>query len=112
VTIDIDAVPTMRLIGTPAGDAVPRRRHEVRGHYCHNAEAHDYARIAGCQHEWLAADAFWEPLRGTRISDANHWVCDACGGHRWWQRTHKRGDESRGTVMHGGYNVTSEGLKR
>ena len=60
ITIDLDAVPTMRLLGTPEGDAIPRRRHEVRGHYCQNREARDYTRIAGCIHDWVTCHDDWE----------------------------------------------------
>lgn len=107
VTIDIDPIPTLKLIGTPEGEGVAKRRHEVRGHYCHDADARDYRRIAGCAHDWVAADEFWSPLNGTRIADANHWVCDACGGKRWWREAHERGDASRGYVSHDGYHVTA-----
>jgi hypothetical protein len=111
VTIDIDAVPTMRLLGTPSGEGVPRRLHEVRGHFCHNAEAHEYARIAGCQHEWVACDDLWTPMAATRISDANHWVCDVCGGKRWWKHEHERGDRRRGSVIHDDYDVTANKVR-
>jgi hypothetical protein len=108
VTIDLNAVPTLRLIGTPAGEGVAKRRHEVRGHFCHDADARDFRRVVGCLHDWIAADEYWSPLNGARIADANHWVCDACGGKRWWRAAHERGDATRGYVSHDDYDVTAK----
>jgi hypothetical protein len=101
ITIDLDAVPTMRLIGTEAGEGVPRRRHEVRGHFCHDHTARDYLRIAGCIHDWQVT-ALDEKIPDFPI----RWECAACGGKRWWKHQHERGDASRGWVSHD-YNVTS-----
>jgi hypothetical protein len=106
VTIDIDARPTMRLLGTPAGDGVPRRRHEVRGHYCHDHEAHDYRRIAGCQHDWQETDAEWTPA-DLKPGEAEHWVCRQCSGKRWWRIEHERGRLDQGIVNRAGYHVTA-----
>jgi hypothetical protein len=107
VTIEIDPVPTLRLIGTPAGDAVPRRRHEVRGHYCHNKEARDYSRIAGCVHNFEPnhGPPKWLPWPDAGPDDPDNWVCSDCGGKRWWRPEHERGDASRGFVVHDDYDV-------
>ena len=112
VTIDLDAVPTMSLLGTPEGEGVPRRRHEVRGHYCQNREARDYTRIAGCIHDWLTCHDDWElwpdaphGLPGEPGVPRN-WVCATCGGKRWWKHEHERGDASLGYVTHS-YQVTA-----
>jgi hypothetical protein len=107
VTIAIDPVPTLRLIGTPAGDREPRRRHEVRGHYCHNKVARDYARIAGCIHNFEPnrGPPKWLPWPNAGPDDPDNWVCSECGGKRWWRPEHERGDASVGYVMHDDYEV-------
>jgi hypothetical protein len=107
VTIAIDPVPTLRLVGTPAGDAVARRRHEVRGHYAHNREARDYAKIAGCIHNFEPnhGPPKWLPWPDAGPDDPDNWVCSECGGKRWWIPEHERGDESLGYVIHDEYNV-------
>lgn len=107
VTIDLDPVPTLRLLGTPLGEAVMRRRHEVKGHYCHDKTARDYSRIAGCIHEWHAADEEWTPLASPSALDADHWICRVCEGKRWWRDEHMRGTAERGFVVKDGYEVTS-----
>ena len=112
VTIDLDAVPTMRLLGTPEGEGVPRRRHEVRGHYCQNREARDYLRIAGCIHSWQPCHTDWEPWPNPPVGTPGqpgmprNWQCDSCGGKRWWKNEHERGDASLGYTTHD-YEVTS-----
>lgn len=112
VTIDLDAVPTMRLLGTPEGEGVPRRRHEVRGHYCQNREARDYLRIAGCIHSWRPCHIDWEPWPNPPVGTPGqpgmprNWQCDSCGGKRWWKNEHERGDASLGYTTHD-YEVTS-----
>ena len=112
VTIDMDAVPTMRLLGTPEGEGVPRRRHEVRGHYCQNREARDYLRIAGCIHDWQTCHDDWEVWLNAPIGMPGepgvprNWVCNTCGGKRWWKHEHERGDASLGFVTHD-YQVTA-----
>jgi hypothetical protein len=98
VTVDIDAVPTLRMIGTPAGEGVPRRRHEVEGHYCHDVTARDFHRIAGCIHDWITCDDEWTPAPKIPDGEANHWRCSICDGKRWWRAEHLRGDATRGFV--------------
>lgn len=92
VTIDLDPIPTLCLLGTKDGDGVSKRRHEVRGHWCHNQEAHDYAQIAGCIHEWRRDFSYIDddPDR------PDHWLCASCGGKRWWRHEHYRGTAELG----------------
>lgn len=112
VTIDLDAVPTMRLLGTPEGEGVPRRRHEVRGHYCQNREARDYLRIAGCIHSWRPCHHDWEPWLNPPVGTPGmpgvprNWQCETCGGKRWWKNEHERGDAGVGYTTHD-YEVTA-----
>lgn len=114
VTIDIDAVPTLRKIGTPSEDAVAKRRHEVKGHYKHDQIARDYSRIAGCIHEFQASHgpeddwALWPDAPIGMPGEPGvprNWVCAACGGKRWWQKDHERGSAEKGFVAHDGYDV-------
>jgi hypothetical protein len=105
VTIDLDPIPELRSTATPAGAGALRRRHPVRGHYCHNADAREYHRIAGCIHDWIVADEEWHPMPDVEISDSNHWLCGTCGGKRWWKSDHERGDETLGIITHDDYNI-------
>lgn len=114
VTIDLDARPTLRLIGTPAGDAIERRRHEVKGHYKHDETARDYARIAGCIHEFQPTQGpedDWAPWQGLPLGmpgepgAPRNWVCASCGGKRWWHKDHGRGSAAKGFVAKDGYDV-------
>jgi hypothetical protein len=107
VDVTLDPVPTLRLIGTPEGESVARRRHEVRGHYCHDKTARDYAKIAGCIHEWIATNEDWTPVDATYPRDeVKHWRCSVCEGKRWWRDAHERGTAEVGFVAHDGYDVT------
>ena len=103
VTISLDAVATLRLIGTPAGEAVPRRAHEVRGHFCHDEVARNFLRIAGCLHEWQRCHDDWTPWPDGPHDPIplrlNHWACKTCAGKRWWRPKHMRGDATRGFVV-------------
>jgi hypothetical protein len=93
VTIPIDARPVIRSIGQPGvGEGPLRRRHRVRGTWCHNEEAREYAAIAGCIHEWQP-DTAW---RDDDPDDPDHYKCEVCGGKRWWRVEHKRGSEALG----------------
>jgi hypothetical protein len=96
VTIALDPRPTLRLIGTEEGEGVPRRRHEVRGTWCNNADARDYARIAGCIHDWQADPRYVDE---DDANDPDHWVCKVCEGRRWWRQEHVRGDATKGFVQ-------------
>lgn len=105
VHINIDPVPILRTIGTPAGDGVERRRHEVKGHFCHNRDARDYGGI-GCVHEWISCDDDWIPVGPDYPpADVDNWVCAACEGKRWWRATHERGSAAVGFVAKDGYEV-------
>ena len=105
VSVSLDAVKTLRLIGTPEGEAIERRRHEVRGHYCHDHTAREYMRIAGCMHDWQPCDETWA-RSDAAPAEVNHWTCGTCGGKRWWRVAHERGSAERGFVAHDGYEIT------
>lgn len=106
VTVSLDPKPILKLIGTPQGESVERRWHEVEGHYCHDRTSRDYARIAGCLHDWQDTDDEWTLLRqGHAHSKVEHWICKACGGKRWWRDSHSRGNPLIGMVKRDQYNV-------
>lgn len=107
VQINMDAARSMKLIGTPSDDPNKRKRHEVRGHYCHDRTAREYMRIAGCLHEWIRCDEEWTTLKDAPASlDIRHWLCSVCGGKRWRRDTHERGTAEKGFVQHDGYEVS------
>ena len=106
VHINLDPIPVLRMVGTPAGEGIERRRHEVRGHYCHNQTARDYSRIAGCVHEWISTYDDWTPVGDNYPpADVNHWVCSVCEGKRWWRDAHERGTAEVGFTAHDAYEV-------
>lgn len=98
VTIDLDLRPIIREVGQ-AVDPREVRRHEVRGHYCHNQATRDGAR-RGCLHEWRADPAY-------PADDVDHWWCQRCTGKRWWRHHHTRGSAEIGFVTHD-YQVVAE----
>lgn len=108
VTVSLDPQPILKLIGTSSESEVTKRWHRVEGHYCHNKDARDYLRIAGCIHDWVDTDSDWIPLAGDYAkSEVNHWVCHTCEGKRWWREyPHGRGDKTKGIVVKDQYNVT------
>jgi hypothetical protein len=106
VAIDLDPVPRLRLVGTPGDDPDLRARHRVRGHYCHDKAARDYRRIAGCVHAWQETHADWSLWADAPVGAAEHWLCESCGGKRWWREDHMRGSAALGFVDHD-YAVTA-----
>jgi len=96
VRVASDPVPRVRQLSHGGGEGSLRRRHRVRGHYCTNAQA----RSGGCIHQWQAAGAEWKPVAVAVGDDPERWVCDVCGGRRWWRADHARGDAGLGWVEH------------
>lgn len=82
-----------------AGHGEDRARHGVKGHWCQNQEARDYATIAGCVHQWERAFDFGDPKERDRFK------CRVCGGKRWWRSAHMRGSAVEGFVRQE-YQVT------
>ncbi len=105
VTIALDAHTHLVSFGRNNNDGELRRRHPVRGHYCHDQTARDYARIAGCVHYWEPMDEDWEPWLNSPVDEREHWKCKICDGKRWWRTAHERGSEEKGFISHQ-YNVT------
>jgi hypothetical protein len=106
VSVSLDAAQSLRLVGTPQDDANPRRRHEVRGHFCHDRVAREYMRIAGCLHNWQDCDEQWMPWIEAPMAEVHHWRCASCGGKRWWRADHERGTAVKGFIAHDGYDVS------
>lgn len=106
VTIPLDPKPTLRKIGTLAGDAIEKRRHEVRGTYCHD-ELYRKGTKAGCIHNFIPDPKHeddpdrWHFIPGYNPNadiERDNWVCKDCGGHRWWREDHHRGNAALGFV--------------
>lgn len=94
VSIAVDAVPQLRHVHR-TGERGSMRRHEVRGHWKHNREYHEWT-DAGCIHEWQHTPS----ARNDR-----HYTCAVCDSHRWWTTAFTRGDATKGFVVHDGYDV-------
>lgn len=94
-----------QTIALSEGNGTLRRRHQVRGHFCHDQKARDSMRVAGCIHEWQACHDDWTIWRNAPPDEVNHWACPACAGKRWWRAAHVRGDASKGYVDHPTYRV-------
>jgi hypothetical protein len=107
ITMALDPVPKIIALGAGTGEEDLRRRHRVRGHYCHNDAAKQAAKHQSCIHEWQAADEEWELVGDNRMlsNDIDHWICAVCRGRRWWRAQHERGDASKGYVDHTRYDV-------
>lgn len=103
VVVSLDARTQLVSHGA-GGDGELRRNHRVRGHYCHDHTARDYARIAGCVHDWEPMTEEWEPWPNAPLDEREHWKCRACDGKRWWRVAHTRGSE-KGFIEHE-YRVT------
>ncbi len=99
VTFLLDPLPTLRLLGTERESGVVKRRHEVRGHYCHN----ENGRSRDCVHEW---DVDFH--REDDPKDPDHWKCRTCGGKRWWRTEHHRGSAEVGFVVKEKYSVVGK----
>ena len=99
VTIDLDSAAIVR---EPAyrGPAETKRRHKVRGTWCHSKEA----RIGTCIHVWQPDEKNYPD---DDPKDPDHYGCEACGGKRWWREAHVRGDATKGWVTKEEYSVTA-----
>ena len=107
VTIDLDPTPSMKLVGTEQDDKNLRARHRVRGHFCHDKTARDYARIAGCIHEWVDSHKDWTPWPDAKLDEVENWLCSSCGGKRWHREAHERGSAEIGFTTHD-YEVVAD----
>lgn len=106
VTINLDPIPHLRRIGTKQDEQDQRRRHHVRGTFCHNKDARDYERIAQCVHNWVGTYSDWIPVGDNYPpNEVEHWVCSECDGRRWWRDDHDRGNALLGWVEHDQYYV-------
>jgi hypothetical protein len=64
------------------GNAGPRRRHGVEGHWCWSRRTD-----LRCAHDWQEE------------RDGMRYRCARCDGARWWRKPHDRGDAERGWVV-------------
>lgn len=94
ITINLDPQPTLRMLGTREGESIARRRHEVRGTWCSNYDAREFAKI-GCVHDYRLDPDY---VGIDDPDDPDHWQCAVCGGKRYWRSMTTRGDATRGFV--------------
>jgi len=105
ITLD-DPVPEFRRSVAPGHSGISLRRHERSGSFRQNKVARDYAQIAGCLHEWVAANENYVPLR-EHTDSPTRCVCSACGGKQWFVPSYwTKGSEEGGIVIHDNYEVT------
>ena len=88
--------PKQRFIKTYGGHGAWRRRHDVKGHYCHDK----VARAQGTGHNMIP----WIPTSSTHEPqwveyDVNRWRCMVCGGRRWHRHACSRGSKDKGSVV-------------
>lgn len=100
VTVSLDAGPKLRAMARGDGLGQGRRRHDVRGCWCHDKRARNKAWDHSCIHDWRPATIDWELLAHTDPHTCEHWLCLACQGKRWWRVKHERGDLALGRVTH------------
>jgi hypothetical protein len=87
VTLIVPREQAVQQLGHAIGyDFGRRRRHPVRGTWCH-ARTGEKAGNPNCTHEYDTSD----PLRQN---------CAHCGAARWWRPAHERGDATIGFVTH------------
>lgn len=83
VKIKLDPKPMLkRIYGT--GSAW-RRRHDVRGHFCHDKDAREAAHHPD-GHVWSEYGV-------------NQWRCMNCAGRKWWRKVCSRGSRDKGNVV-------------
>lgn len=91
VRIKLDPKPM--LIKTYGGSGAWRRRHEVKGHFCHDAKAREARHhIVPYQSDGIHHEPRWMEY------DINQWRCLTCGGKRWHRKAHARGHKEKGHI--------------
>jgi len=101
IHVALDPVPKIRLMyNSKEGPGSLRRRHRVRGHYCHNEAARKALIQHTCIHDWQPTDNEWTPIKGEVGDEIEHWFCGNCQGKRWWREEHRRGHYSEGEIEH------------
>jgi hypothetical protein len=79
VRLKLDPKPMLKRIYGTGGSW--RRRHDVRGHFCHDKTTREHNH----EHDW-------------REYDVNQWRCMNCGGKKWWRKACSRGSREKGSV--------------
>ena len=82
VSLKIPRLEIRRRAIQHLGESIPRRRHEVSGHWRHRHGKGD----AACTHVWANVTP-------------NRQECQLCGYDRWWVPDFERGDASLGYVL-------------
>ena len=86
IRLKLDPKPMFRKLYGRGGSW--RRRHDVKGHFCHDKKAHAHRH----DHDWTE-------------THVNQWRCLLCGGKKWWKKHHQRGHMEKGYVATS-YEVT------
>jgi len=98
VTINLDRKESVLRLTDSAGTT--KRRHEVRGHWCHDRRC----RESQCIHDWTPHPDYMDR---DDPAEPDHWQCTQCQGKRWWRAEHARGDAGKGFSVRDGYHVIS-----
>jgi hypothetical protein len=89
VEIDLAAKESIIRLGAKGAERGSPRRHEVRGHFVHDAQ-YKRGRAIGCNHNLV-------PFEDSKHPDKS-WKCTSCLGKRWWRPAFQRGDAGKGFV--------------
>ncbi len=108
VSIRLDPKPILLRMGTRDEPGTPKRRHEVRGHFCHDAAA-KAGSARECVHEWVRTSDADSTMDRDGAPEDRRWRCAGCGGKRWWRTSHLRGHGGEGFVIKDMYNITHKG---
>jgi hypothetical protein len=84
VTLKLPRPIVVARVRRAMAEAIPRRRHEVTGHWKQNRSKG----LAGCEHVYVDET----PKRQVCVTEG-------CGHRRWWVDEFERGDASRGFVI-------------
>lgn len=81
VSLKVPHIVAIRKATKVLGEAIPRRRHEVGGHWAHRRSKGD----PSCAHVWV------------KMTESRE-QCALCEYDRWWIKDYERGDASLGYV--------------
>ena len=86
--------PKPSLIKVYGGKGAWRRRHAVKGHFCHDKKARaNNHHIIPHPYDGITHQPQWTEY------DVNRWRCLVCGGKRWHRNACSRGSKDKGQVV-------------
>jgi hypothetical protein len=86
ITLRVNPLPKLLKIAGDRASGMKKRRHDVRGHWCHNRIARTGMHAETGTHDWQESR-----------EDHLQFRCE-CGGVRWWKKPHVRGSADKGVV--------------